>query len=62
MKNALAILIVSLLGALGWVFAWKAGWWQPTPTGDDSSEPPRVLGAELLGYISAVAYLGFVLE
>ncbi|MCJ1329870.1 hypothetical protein MMC10_006551 [Thelotrema lepadinum] len=58
LKNATAVLIVSLLGALGWVFAWKTGWWQPTPTGDDSNEPPRILGAELLGYISAIAYLG----
>ena len=60
LKNTAAILVVSMLGALGWVFAWKAGWWQPTPTGDDVNELPRILGAEILGYISAIAYLGYV--
>ena len=58
LKNTAAILVVSLLGGLGWLFAWKAGWWQPTPTGDDAGAPANIIGAEVLGYISAIAYLG----
>jgi len=57
LKNALSIIAVALAGGLGWLIAWKVGAWTPTSTdGEDSSHP--ALGAEILGYISAVAYLG----
>ena len=58
LTNAGAISGICVLGCLGWVFAWKVGWWQPTPTGNDNNAPPRILGAEILGYVSAIAYLG----
>lgn len=56
-KNIVSILMVCLAGAAGWAIAWKSGAWKPTPVGreDRDSEP---VGAEILGYISAVCYLG----
>ncbi|MCJ1243419.1 hypothetical protein MMC30_000616 [Trapelia coarctata] len=56
-RNALSIILVCLAGSLGWFIAWKVGAWQPTPTDPDMSDHPA-LGAEILGYASAVAYLG----
>ena len=59
LKNVGSILLVCLTGALGWLIAWKSGVWQPTSTesvGDDIEEP---IGAEILGYLSAVCYLGY---
>ena len=61
LKNALSITLVCLAGGLGWFLAWKVGAWQPTSTDSDSSDHPA-LGAEILGYASAVAYLGFVIH
>ena len=58
LKNTGSILLVCLVGALGWLIAWKSGFWQPTSTesiGNDVKEP---IGAEILGYLSAVCYLG----
>ena len=59
LKNTSSMLFVCLLGALGWLIAWKSGFWQPTSTksvGNDVGEP---VGAEILGYLSAVCYLGY---
>ncbi|KAF2159916.1 hypothetical protein M409DRAFT_29525 [Zasmidium cellare ATCC 36951] len=56
-KNTVSILGVMAVGAAGWAIAWKAGAWRPTPVGDEGvGESP--IGAEILGYISAVCYLG----
>ncbi|KAK4500536.1 hypothetical protein PRZ48_008725 [Zasmidium cellare] len=56
-KNTVSILGVMAVGAAGWAIAWKAGAWRPTPVGDEGTgESP--IGAEILGYISAVCYLG----
>jgi len=57
LKNAICIVLVCLAGCLGWVVAWKLGAWKPTSAEDDTSPHPAV-GAEILGYLSAVAYLG----
>lgn len=58
LKNAVAILALCFLGSLCWVLAWQFELWQPTSTGDGSSESDRIPGAEVLGYISAILYLG----
>lgn len=57
-KNALSIVGVCLVGAAGWAIAWKTGVWVPTPTHDDSDTGDMALGAQILGYASALCYLG----
>ena len=59
LTNILAIVAVCVLGSSGWFVAWKAGAWQPLVE-DDTGEVFHAIGAEILGYISAVAYLGYV--
>jgi len=53
-RNALSLLGVVAAGALGWVFAWWTGAWKAQQDGNSSEMP---LGAEVLGYISAMLYL-----
>ena len=60
LKNTISIFLVCLAGTLGWVMAWKIGAWQPIPTEVDDGDVHQVIGAEILGYISAVLYLGYV--
>lgn len=59
-RNVLSIFLVCLVGTAGWAVAWQSGVWTPTPEeGGDAPDPQQVaLGAELLGYFSAVCYLG----
>ncbi|KAF2485836.1 PQ loop repeat-domain-containing protein [Neohortaea acidophila] len=56
-KNTISIILICLAGTAGWAVAWKSGAWRPTPIEKElaSDEP---IGAEILGYISAVCYLG----
>ena len=60
LTNASGILAVCAVGGLGWLAAWKSGLWQPS-YGDATEEAPRAIGAAILGYVSAVSYLGFVI-
>ena len=46
------------VGALGWLLAWKSGVWVPQPTDSQSDTEPIAFGAAVLGYASAVCYLG----
>ncbi|KAF1839240.1 PQ-loop-domain-containing protein [Decorospora gaudefroyi] len=57
-KNSLSIVGVAVVGAAGWAIAWKTGVWVPQPTHDDTNGSDSPLGAQVLGYASAVAYLG----
>ncbi|KAI9737738.1 MAG: hypothetical protein M1834_009106 [Cirrosporium novae-zelandiae] len=57
-KNIASILLVCAAGAAGWAIAWKSGAWTPTPTDNDAGSSETPIGAEILGYISAVCYLG----
>ncbi|MCJ1416866.1 hypothetical protein MMC32_003205 [Xylographa parallela] len=57
LKNFICIILVCLAGCLGWVVAWKLGAWKPT-SAEDNANPHPAVGAEILGYLSAVAYLG----
>lgn len=61
-KNTLSVFLVCLAGAAGWAIAWQSGVWIPTP---EESQIPDVdasaegaVGAQFLGYFSAVCYLG----
>ncbi|KAI9047099.1 hypothetical protein LZ554_009172 [Drepanopeziza brunnea f. sp. 'monogermtubi'] len=61
LKNLLSIVGIILVGTAGWAIAWQAGVWAPinTPSaGDDVDAQTTALGAKILGYISAVCYLG----
>jgi uncharacterized protein with PQ loop repeat len=63
LKNTLAILAIFLIGAAGWAIAYRLGAWTPTPapsSGSNEDEPKHStpIGASLLGYASAVLYLG----
>lgn len=58
LKNTLSVVIILAAGAIGWALAWRAGVWKPTPEGDNGSDNSIPLGAEILGYASAVCYLG----
>lgn len=57
-SNALSVLAVCTAGAAGWYAAWRAGLWKPTLEDGMSDSAGRNLGAEALGYISAILYLG----
>jgi len=59
-RNTMSILAVIAAGAAGWAIAWQSGVWTPTPeeNGGFDAEKKVALGAELLGYFSAVCYLG----
>lgn len=57
-KNILGVLGICIVGIGGWTIAWKTGIWKPTSTeGDDRK---IAAGAEILGYFSALCYLGYV--
>ncbi|KAF8421925.1 vacuolar membrane PQ loop repeat protein [Tirmania nivea] len=55
-RNMLAIFCTCLLGSLGWFIAWKSGAWKVRD--ETRNKDPQEIGAQILGYISAVLYLG----
>ncbi|KKY23404.1 putative vacuolar membrane pq loop repeat protein [Diplodia seriata] len=57
-KNTLSILGVCLAGAVGWTIAWATGVWRPTPVDAGAGNEEIAPGAQVLGYASAVCYLG----
>ena len=61
MRNTISVLLVIAAGTAGWAIAWRSGAWKPTPEGRKAPpvEAPPV-GAEVMGYISAICYLGYV--
>lgn len=59
MRNLTAIVVVGLLGVLGWLIAWKSGIWKPLIDRDDHLDKETSIGASMLGYLSAILYLGY---
>lgn len=57
-KNAFTILAVVAVGVAGWGVAWQSGVWVPAPVEDVPAVTESPAGASILGYISAVCYLG----
>lgn len=57
-KNTVSILGICVVGAAGWAIAWRSGVWVPMPEKGDASAGDMALGAQILGYASAVCYLG----
>jgi solute carrier family 66 (lysosomal lysine-arginine transporter), member 1 len=62
MRNLLSILGIMTVGTAGWAIAWGSGAWTPTPVGSGGASggggDTGPLGAQVLGYLSAAAYLG----
>ena len=58
LRNTISVLAVIAAGSAGWALAWQSGAWKPTPEHQDSAEEHVAVGAQVLGYASAVAYLG----
>jgi hypothetical protein len=59
MKNIFSILAILAIGAAGWAIAWQSGVWAPAPVDDlPSTLEETAVGAKILGYISALCYLG----
>jgi uncharacterized protein with PQ loop repeat len=66
-RNAASIALVCTAGVVGWAIAYKSGVWKPirrphskTPGhgNEDMGDLPMVIGGQIMGYISAIAYLG----
>jgi len=58
-KNSLSVLGVVVVGTAGWAIAWQSGVWTPVSDEGEVVGPEMVaLGAKILGYTSAVCYLG----
>ncbi len=58
-RNATSIILVCIVGTAGWVIAWKSGVWTPVPeSGTPEEAGDMIIGAQILGYFSAVCYLG----
>lgn len=56
-KNTFSVLGICAAGAAGWAIAWQTGVWKPTPIVDKNrGETPA--GALVMGYFSAICYLG----
>lgn len=61
LRNTLSILGVIVVGTAGWAIAWQSGVWIPTPEDAGATDPTvmqTALGAKVLGYVSAICYLG----
>lgn len=56
-RNFSSVLAISVIGMIGWVVTWQTGVWKPAPQGENGGVDMAV-GAQVLGYISAVCYLG----
>ena len=61
LKNTLCVVAVCAIGTVGWAIAWKAHLWVPTPEDTGADDSSSNVGAEILGYLSAVLYLGYVI-
>ncbi len=57
-KNTASVLVICAVGAAGWAVAWKTGVWSPAPMEEDGDSAGMAPGGQILGYVSAVCYLG----
>ena len=56
-KNFSSVLGICVIGMVGWTAAWQMGLWKPAAQGENGGVD-MAAGAQVLGYISAVCYLG----
>ncbi|KAL4997184.1 PQ loop repeat-domain-containing protein [Aspergillus recurvatus] len=57
-KNLSSVLAICVIGMAGWTVAWQTGVWRPAPLEGANGGIDMAPGAQVLGYISAVCYLG----
>ncbi|KAI9375410.1 PQ loop repeat-domain-containing protein [Aspergillus egyptiacus] len=57
-KNISSVLAICVIGMAGWTVAWQTGVWKPAPLEGGNGGVDMAPGAQVLGYISAVCYLG----
>jgi len=58
-KNLAAVFMICAVGASGWAIAWQTRVWLPVAEGNATGDgKPTPLGAEIVGYFSAICYLG----
>lgn len=57
-RNIFSIVSIIVIGAVGWAIAYGTGAWKPTPVQSDDNVEEMATGAQILGYASAVLYLG----
>ncbi|KAJ5123339.1 hypothetical protein N7448_009436 [Penicillium atrosanguineum] len=55
-KNFISVLGIFVVGMAGWTMAWKTGMWAPAP--ETHNDGAVATGGQVLGYFSAVCYLG----
>jgi len=55
-KNFISVLGIFVIGMAGWTMAWQTGMWAPAPQG--SHDGGKATSGQILGYFSAVCYLG----
>ncbi|KKA21488.1 Vacuolar membrane PQ loop repeat protein [Rasamsonia emersonii CBS 393.64] len=56
-KNLVSVLAIAMIGTAGWAIAWQTGMWKPSPE-EHGGRSEMVPGAQVLGYFSAICYLG----
>jgi hypothetical protein len=58
-KNIASVLGIFVVGMAGWTMAWQTGMWEPAPI-ENSGDSDEATGGLVLGYFSALCYLGYV--
>lgn len=56
-KNFISVLGIFVVGAAGWTIAWRTGMWKPAVQ-ESGHDVEKAASGQVLGYISAVCYLG----
>lgn len=56
-KNFSSVLAICVIGMAGWTVAWQSGVWKPAPQVHNGGVD-MAAGAQLVGYFSAICYLG----
>ncbi|KAL5365553.1 PQ loop repeat-domain-containing protein [Aspergillus floccosus] len=56
-KNLSSVLAICVIGMAGWTIAWQSGVWKPAPR-EQNGGVDMAAGAQVVGYFSALCYLG----
>ncbi|KAJ5774531.1 hypothetical protein N7457_009427 [Penicillium paradoxum] len=56
-KNFTSVIGIFFIGMVGWTMAWQTGMWAPAPL-ENNNRSEQATGGLVLGYFSAVCYLG----
>lgn len=56
-KNVISVLGIFFVGMAGWTMAWQTGMWAPAPL-EIPSDSGEATSGQVLGYFSAICYLG----